>query len=259
MPEHNTLRLPSAHREHRSLRQEVEYLRAVEAIYRSVLQRERTVIYKVDLQTDVFEYISPNVEQLSGYTVEQWQEARFSGMLSQCHPDDIPEIQSALAELGRQRRPEQRCAILNYRWMDNFGQWRWCADHLQVVADQYGQPIALVGCVREITAPQDVLRLHHAWEESSTPALPLEETTTDDEKDSLSSLLSTSDLGLTQIQRRVLGLVLAGMTNNQIAQQLHRSVPAVEDHRHRIMQKLGADNPVDLVRKVLSACLRKPA
>jgi len=57
---------------------------------------------------------------------------------------------------------------------------------------------------------------------------------------------------LTKVEKRVLGFILEGKTNREIADTLHRSIRTIEDHRARIMRKLGVDNVVDLVKKAIS-------
>lgn len=56
---------------------------------------------------------------------------------------------------------------------------------------------------------------------------------------------------LTASQMRVLRLIVSGMSNKEIARSLHRSRRTIEGHRAHIMQKLGVDNPVDLVRRAV--------
>lgn len=59
----------------------------------------------------------------------------------------------------------------------------------------------------------------------------------------------TAEKELTAAEKKVLKLVLQGMSNREIANQLHRSVRTIEDHRAHIMQKLGVHNLVELVHK----------
>ena len=54
---------------------------------------------------------------------------------------------------------------------------------------------------------------------------------------------------LTPRETRVLELVIAGKTNKEIANLLHRSIRTIEVHRSRVMGKLGVDNLVDLVKR----------
>jgi len=57
---------------------------------------------------------------------------------------------------------------------------------------------------------------------------------------------------LTQAEIRVLRLVIAGKTNKEIAYLLNRSIRTVEVHREHFMRKLGVDNLVDLVKRVVA-------
>ncbi|MHC5163666.1 MAG: LuxR C-terminal-related transcriptional regulator [Planctomycetota bacterium] len=56
---------------------------------------------------------------------------------------------------------------------------------------------------------------------------------------------------LTPAEKKVLGILLQGKTNSEIAYTLGRSVRTIEDHRARIMKKMNAESVVDLVEKVL--------
>ena len=54
---------------------------------------------------------------------------------------------------------------------------------------------------------------------------------------------------LTKTEMIVLRLILDGKSTKEIARLRHRSVRTIEDHRSRIMRKLGVDNLVDLVKQ----------
>ncbi len=58
---------------------------------------------------------------------------------------------------------------------------------------------------------------------------------------------------LTQREREVLDLIIAGKLNKQIADVLSISIKTVEVHRARVMEKMGARTLADLVQRVLSA------
>jgi two-component system response regulator TtrR len=60
------------------------------------------------------------------------------------------------------------------------------------------------------------------------------------------------DLGnsLTRTEKKILQLVIEGMSNKEIAVLLHRSSRTIEVHRAHIMHKLGVDNLVDMVKRV---------
>ena len=71
-------------------------------------------------------------------------------------------------------------------------------------------------------------------------------------KSILAKRLSAAARGLealTPAEKLVLELIMAGKTNQQIAEQLNRSVRTVETHRASIKRKLGAKNLVELVKR----------
>ena len=58
---------------------------------------------------------------------------------------------------------------------------------------------------------------------------------------------------LTQREREVLGLIVAGKLNKQIADELGISIKTVEVHRSRVMEKMGASSVAELVQLVLKS------
>ena len=54
---------------------------------------------------------------------------------------------------------------------------------------------------------------------------------------------------LTPRETRVLELIIEGKTNQEIADLLHRSIRTIEVHRSRVMNKLGAENLIDLLKR----------
>lgn len=53
---------------------------------------------------------------------------------------------------------------------------------------------------------------------------------------------------LTETERRVLELVAEGKTNKEIAHLIGRSIRTVENHRYRLMHKLGVDSTAGLAK-----------
>lgn len=57
--------------------------------------------------------------------------------------------------------------------------------------------------------------------------------------------------GLTKREKEILSMVISGKQNKQIAEHLGKSVRTVETHRFNIMKKLGVNNAVDMINKVM--------
>jgi len=59
------------------------------------------------------------------------------------------------------------------------------------------------------------------------------------------------DYGLTKRELEILGLIINGKKNQQIADTLDKSVRTIETHRFNIMKKLGVNNAIDMVNKAM--------
>ncbi len=59
------------------------------------------------------------------------------------------------------------------------------------------------------------------------------------------------DYGLTKRELEILGLIINGKKNQQIAETLGKSVRTIETHRFNIMKKMGVNNAIDMVNKAM--------
>jgi FixJ family two-component response regulator len=55
---------------------------------------------------------------------------------------------------------------------------------------------------------------------------------------------------LTQREREVFGLIVRGLLNKQIADELHASERTIKAHRAQVMRKMGVQSPAELGRAV---------
>lgn len=56
---------------------------------------------------------------------------------------------------------------------------------------------------------------------------------------------------LTKREQQILELIANELTTEQIAQNLHISIPTVESHRRNMFRKLGVQSVVGLIREAL--------
>ena len=60
---------------------------------------------------------------------------------------------------------------------------------------------------------------------------------------------------LTATEIEVLQLIVSGMSNKEIAHWSHRSIRTIENHRSHLMNKLGVDNSVELIKRAVAVGL----
>jgi two-component system, cell cycle sensor histidine kinase and response regulator CckA len=131
-----------------------EALRRSEERLREVLENSLDAPYKRNLRTDTYEYMSPVITRLSGYTPAELTDASLGTMVERMHPDDrdplTRSISQALASgVGGPHRVE-------YRFHRKDGHYRWFRDQFIVVGDSSGEAAALIGSVADITERKQV-------------------------------------------------------------------------------------------------------
>jgi CHASE3 domain sensor protein len=102
-------------------------LRAARAFQEHLIAASPGLIYRAPLKPDQLNYVSPNVDQLLGYTPEAvlavpnfWRD--------HIHPDDLPETQKAALALMEKRQPRSSASSGWSIWMANVsGSTRSCA------------------------------------------------------------------------------------------------------------------------------------
>jgi PAS domain S-box-containing protein len=123
-----------------------QFARKNEERLRLVLDHSLDVVYRRNLQVDRYDYISPVVEQILGFTVEEMNRMNIDEVFNRIHPDDIGLVTAALelsVDSGEGR--------LEYRFLTRSSQYRWIADHVTVQKDLEGQPLYRTGILRDIT------------------------------------------------------------------------------------------------------------
>ena len=124
-----------------------ERLLEAENRYRSLVETIPAVTYvdRVDaLSTTVF--VSPQIEAMLGYTVEQWKEDLGLWMRA-LHPNDRNRVVDASARHNETGEPFD----IEYRIRATDGRWLWVRDQATIVRDEQGRPRFSQGVMTDIT------------------------------------------------------------------------------------------------------------
>ena len=121
-------------------------LREAEAQFRSVLSNSRDVLYRLNVQTGRFEYISPAAEKVVGFSAAELMAQDSEAALAMIHPDDLPAMRAALARLE-----ETGHAEAEYRQRTKNGDYLWISNHMSLIRDDAGRPLYRDGNVRDVT------------------------------------------------------------------------------------------------------------
>ena len=140
-------------------------LRGSERRFREVLEASRDVIYRLNLKTLTYDYISPSSEKLLGYTSDEMVAMGFAEAITHIYPDDQERLKEHLASLLNDRDNNSTDSVIEYRWRHKTRGWDWFSDNRAFVLNEAGQPTAIVGTVRRITEQKQSERVLKESEE----------------------------------------------------------------------------------------------
>jgi PAS domain S-box-containing protein len=125
-------------------------LEASEERYRSLVGNMPDVIWTADAQGH-FAYISPNVERLSGFSLEQLTSLGVRLFFACIHPDDVDKVKLGLHELYFKGKPyDVECRVRRKN-----GEWIWVRDRAQTTYERDGIVYA-DGILSDVTARKRV-------------------------------------------------------------------------------------------------------
>ncbi|HDR74025.1 MAG TPA: PAS domain S-box protein, partial [Methanoculleus sp.] len=119
--------------------------------FRAVVENSLDAVYRRNLQTDRYDYMSPVIEQITGFTPDEMNKMSIDEVLDRIHPDDRRPVDAEIAHAVASGR-----GIVEYRFRAKDGQYRWLADHFTVLRDRDGQPLYRGGVIRDVTERKQV-------------------------------------------------------------------------------------------------------
>ncbi len=135
-----------------------EALRESEERFRAVLENSLDAAYRRNLQADRYDYMSPVIEEILGFTPEEMAAMSLEEIVDHVHPDDRLSVDTVLNTAAASGR-----GILEYRFRAKDGRYRWLEDHFTVIVDPAGRPLFRGGIVRDVTErrrTEEAIRRH---------------------------------------------------------------------------------------------------
>jgi len=123
-------------------------LREAETMYRTMVEQTSVIIYR-DAPNEEGEtlYISPQIEQLLGYSVTEWLGSTTEFWKKVTHPDDLHLVSEGIKEyLETGKR-----GVVEYRMRTKDNRWLWFQDESIVINDAEGKPLYVHGVLLDIT------------------------------------------------------------------------------------------------------------
>jgi PAS domain S-box-containing protein len=123
-----------------------EALRESEQRFQAVLENSLDAAYRRDLRRDRYEYLSPVIEQIVGFSSREMNELPTEQVLARVHPEDAERVRRELAAAEA-----AGLGTIEYRFQCKDGTYCWLADNFVVQKDEKRRPLYYNGSVRNIT------------------------------------------------------------------------------------------------------------
>lgn len=142
-------------------------LRKSEERFRNVLENSFDVIYRLNLEEQAYDYMSPSAKKLFGYSLNELAAIGPEKAMSLIHPEDRGTLEGYFNMFSTYPFEDLKPTI-EYRIKHKTRGYRWMSDTRSVVSDENGLPVAIVGNVRDITkrkeAEEKLKRMHEELE-----------------------------------------------------------------------------------------------
>lgn len=121
--------------------------------YRNLVENAADIVYRYNLVNEQYEYISPAVENVLGYTPGEFRDVVRGGYRDKLHNEDIElHLERREARLSGKSPEEWFVPEIEYRLPHRDGQYLWILDNRRLITDSSGKPVAVEGIVRDISA-----------------------------------------------------------------------------------------------------------
>ena len=227
-------------------------LREAEIRYRTLVEQMPGVVYIAEFgEAGDWHYVSPKIQELLGYTLEEWL-AHPAPWSTHVHPDDLERAMEDEDHSGRLGRPLSS----TYRMVARDGRVRWIHDEATLVPDEHGLVRYWQGVMTDVTSVKETEHRLRAAAEDRRELLGRVVRAQEEERRRVAN-----DIHDDPIQKMtVVGMRLALLRSKlppeltPIADELDRSVSASIARLRHLMFEL---RPVALDREGLEPALRQ--
>jgi len=114
---------------------------------RAMLENSMDAIYLRDLSTGNYEYLSPVIESITGYSSNELASMGAKKIIEHIHPEDVYGVRREIGSVVSGNTTE---GMIEYRFKGKKGQYVWLDDKFRVVREK-GSRRYVVGSIRDVT------------------------------------------------------------------------------------------------------------
>jgi PAS domain S-box-containing protein len=132
----------------------LQVLKNSEEKFKHVLANSRDVLYKMDLNTKKYVYVSPALKDMLGYEAEMFKEGGIEFIQNRMHPEDKERLEEVIKKYSS-KYSDGFLPVVEFRMKDAQDNWVWVSNVRSLVRDEEGNPTAIIGIVRDISTKKE--------------------------------------------------------------------------------------------------------
>lgn len=126
---------------------------------REAFELSRDALYKRDLKTHHYTWVSPAVEQITGVPVDQWLSTGGAQLAEIIHPDDLHKTTAHVESLSNLTTADTQEFSIEYRIQKPDKTYHWVLDRHIVLFDSEGKAEFIVGNAQDITLRKEAQKI----------------------------------------------------------------------------------------------------
>lgn len=125
-------------------------IREGERRFTEALKASRHVLYRFNILKNRYDYVSPHIEEFTGFSHEEFVSKGMGDIVKEIHPDDYPRLQAAMEEAVQNATGNAANLTIELRRRFKDGAYHWLSNSMMLLLDAGGSVEAIVGSVYNI-------------------------------------------------------------------------------------------------------------
>ena len=121
---------------------------------KNILDNSKDFLYKLNLKTRSYEFVSPGVYDMLGYEQQVYIKGGIPFVLSITHPDDIQRMNKEIKKYD-ELSSKNFLSETQFRLQTKSGEYKWVSNVRSLIYDEQGNATAIVGAVRDISTQKE--------------------------------------------------------------------------------------------------------
>jgi PAS domain S-box-containing protein len=118
--------------------------------FRAVLEHSLDIAFRRNLQTQTYDYISPVIEQITGFGPDEISTLSSEDLMALVHPEDRIRVTAEVEQACKSGQGK-----LEFRFQRKNGGYCWMGDFFTIQKDADGRPLYRIGVMRDITEQKE--------------------------------------------------------------------------------------------------------